>query len=756
MSTPAIPAPGSPSAASGLRWAQTGFRDWIDRAVAVSALGTALAALLFISSQFRALDWVWLLAVGGTLASTSLLMPVYAWSARGMRLPATLYGIATVAGLWTWPLAWVGGPTGEAPFLWPCIGLSTLLLSIVWGNRVAVAHNLLCFVAYLVVRLQPEGGGTDFALALQDTLVVAVQPLLLLALFSYVRGQVARVDERIAEARRSESDAAVRAQLVAQRSQLDAVIHDEVMTTLVAAARSTGVHDPHVTDLAQHAVAALNAQAEDAGADAVFPPTQVARLLRDVVASVSPGAAVEDRVDPLAPPVPQPVVESLAQATREAVLNAEKHAQADTIRVAVTVFETTGACRVEVEVADDGVGFDVEAVPERRLGIRLSLVGRMRTVDGAAEVTSEPGRGTSVRLSWEGAPGPLMVGRGSTAVASLRNHPLVATVPLMPIRLLTLAALAQFTIIGLLQSPHVEAPWAMQASTGLLWGAMPFAVHRFGLRMSRPGACALALVALSFAGLNAWALPPLAWTMHDTWFMGAIGVIVVLLRAGDHRAMAWATAALSGVMLLAFAWVQDAPILIELASAMTPLWWLIVVEMLIAWMHRASREYQAAEAMAAAASEAGASSFARLVVREVWLSDLRTQVGGMLDRLLDPDVPITDADRASALALEGRLRDGIKAANFSAPALATAIMDARLRGVTVTLVDNRGTALPDAARRTTLRHLEHVVRTASSGRIVARTAPEGYDEAVTIVEVDEHGSRMTKIDNDGMMAVNEA
>ena len=56
-----------------------------------------------------------------------------------------------------------------------------------------------------------------------------------------------------------------------------------------------------------------------------------------------------------------------------------------------------------MSIKDNGVGFRPEFVSDRRLGIRVSIVGRMRAVGGTAEIHSSTGSGTDIRLSWTGA-----------------------------------------------------------------------------------------------------------------------------------------------------------------------------------------------------------------------------------------------------------------------------------------------------------------------------------------------------------------
>ena len=55
-----------------------------------------------------------------------------------------------------------------------------------------------------------------------------------------------------------------------------------------------------------------------------------------------------------------------------------------------------------VRVADDGVGFDPESVAVGRLGIAVSIRGRLaRLPGGHARVHSRAGRGTTVQIRWE-------------------------------------------------------------------------------------------------------------------------------------------------------------------------------------------------------------------------------------------------------------------------------------------------------------------------------------------------------------------
>jgi signal transduction histidine kinase/phage shock protein PspC (stress-responsive transcriptional regulator) len=86
--------------------------------------------------------------------------------------------------------------------------------------------------------------------------------------------------------------------------------------------------------------------------------------------------------------------EALVAAAREAMVNAAKFGGG----VAVSVYAEAGDDGVEVFVRDRGPGFDPEAIPADRRGVRESIVGRMRRHGGDARVHSAPGGGTEVEL----------------------------------------------------------------------------------------------------------------------------------------------------------------------------------------------------------------------------------------------------------------------------------------------------------------------------------------------------------------------
>ncbi|MDP1990545.1 MAG: histidine kinase [Syntrophales bacterium] len=90
----------------------------------------------------------------------------------------------------------------------------------------------------------------------------------------------------------------------------------------------------------------------------------------------------------------------IVKAIREILVNVVKHAQAKSVEISIR----TEGDDIAVEIRDDGIGFDTDAVlpaslsDRQRLGI-FTIRERMAYLKGRFLITSEPGRGTSVTLS---------------------------------------------------------------------------------------------------------------------------------------------------------------------------------------------------------------------------------------------------------------------------------------------------------------------------------------------------------------------
>ncbi|WP_144671234.1 ATP-binding protein [Arthrobacter sp. U41] len=173
-----------------------------------------------------------------------------------------------------------------------------------------------------------------------------------------------------------------------ERAEIAAHLHDSVLQTLALIQRRAG-NETDVVRLARAQERELRGWLyRDPGKDA----GQLSEGINAAAAEVedSLGHAVE--VVTVGDCAMSERHEALVQAAREAMLNAARHGGG-----AVSVYLEVTDDAAEVFVKDRGPGFDPDAVPADRLGVRESIVGRMNRHGGTATITSSTD-GTEVRL----------------------------------------------------------------------------------------------------------------------------------------------------------------------------------------------------------------------------------------------------------------------------------------------------------------------------------------------------------------------
>jgi signal transduction histidine kinase len=194
---------------------------------------------------------------------------------------------------------------------------------------------------------------------------------------------------RLASSLAAERAERVRAQ---EREEVAAHLHDSVLQTLTLIQRNAD--DPkQVATLARQQERELRGWL--AGEEDEPVPTSLAAALDAAAVEIeqSLGATVE--VVTVGDGALDDAAGAVVAAAREAMLNAAKFAPGGPVSVYAEVADE----RIQVFVRDRGDGFDPDAVPPERHGLRESIKGRMRRAGGTAVVRAQPGRGTEIELS---------------------------------------------------------------------------------------------------------------------------------------------------------------------------------------------------------------------------------------------------------------------------------------------------------------------------------------------------------------------
>jgi signal transduction histidine kinase len=176
-----------------------------------------------------------------------------------------------------------------------------------------------------------------------------------------------------------------------ERAELAAHLHDSVLQTLALMQRQAD-NPREVASLARRQERELRAWLNGGrpfGERATF-----AAALELAAAEVEEAHGVPVDVVAVGDAALDDDSEALVAAAREAIVNAAKFGDG----APVSVYAEVGDERAEVFVRDRGPGFDPDAVPADRRGLRESIVGRMERHGGSAVVHSLAGEGTEVEL----------------------------------------------------------------------------------------------------------------------------------------------------------------------------------------------------------------------------------------------------------------------------------------------------------------------------------------------------------------------
>ncbi len=358
-------------------------------------------ALLF-SELVRTADltsWWWPPFAGVTVfgSGVALGLATFLTDIRWTRIAAGVAAMSYLFAVGTWIAAWDGVSFDVAGlYLSTFPGLAALAAALVWRPAVVAVYlvTVVLVIQWSNARVrQPFVEPTLFA---DIAFAIMFCTIFVAALLGALR--TARIlDATIAATQANAASAAAAAARDVERERFDALIHDGVMSSLLSVARQG-----RTESVARQARAtldqldALRSYSVDSRFDRVNAVAHLRAAATDADESVS--IEVGGASDP-GTTYPAEAVRATGAALAEAVRNSVKHAGEGVIRM-VSVTAESG--RLAVSVSDDGVGFDPDSIPPHRLGVAVSIHGRMRQLDGgSAVVSSAAGAGTTVHLQWE-------------------------------------------------------------------------------------------------------------------------------------------------------------------------------------------------------------------------------------------------------------------------------------------------------------------------------------------------------------------
>ncbi|MBN9240040.1 MAG: histidine kinase [Micrococcales bacterium 70-64] len=347
--------------------------------------------------------WLWLVVPGlyGTLLVALVLAVIQIGVKQAQGTFAVLYLIALI----TWPFFVLPGVEVFAGIHWLnyLITIATGMAAIAFPTVVSTIYLFLAPTIYVVIRATPLGGGAPWPLAVLEGVYALILGSALVIIITMLRQAATSVDNAQATALDRYSHAVRQHATEVERVQVDAIVHDSVLTTFISAARA---HTPQAQELAATMAGNAIGYLRDAAAASPDDGTMVrftalAERITDAAAALS--TPFELRVRSVGTrSLPVQASEAIFSAAVQAMVNSIQHGgEGDVSRwVAVRGVAPRG---IEVVVGDTGAGFDTSARSER-IGVRVSIVERLANAGGRAVIQSAPGEGTIVSLRWPHAP----------------------------------------------------------------------------------------------------------------------------------------------------------------------------------------------------------------------------------------------------------------------------------------------------------------------------------------------------------------
>lgn len=366
---------------------------------AASVLLTAESTLNFISQRpFFNEPIAW--SIAGGLWLTTLLYAYSFWFGAARPIYLQIHAIYMFVLVFMWPFM-LSKPIpmdgSFYPWIWWAVDTGWLAAALSFKLRWTVVYFLGLNIIIQFMFSLPVGGShrptsliTDFTFTLLTNGTAAVISLML-------RSAAQRTDAANAEAISSAVMQAKAEAEARERERLDALVHDRVLTSLISASMASNqLEAKAASDLASSALLKLEEFANPDQTGTVFTEdlfdsiiTATKNVDEKVIAKITDSENWQ---------IDRSVATALTEATLQAIQNSLLHAGAKAKR---ELFLKATKNALKIVIRDDGKGFRPSRIPTGRLGLRVSVIGRVESVGGQVHISSAPGKGTTIVLEWE-------------------------------------------------------------------------------------------------------------------------------------------------------------------------------------------------------------------------------------------------------------------------------------------------------------------------------------------------------------------
>lgn len=378
------------------------FERIAGRTVSAFGLVFGLQTILPALGQVHSVREPWGLCVVILVFAGLAVIPVLAAVEAYVRIAMGVLCVIFLLAIVSWPLlALEPQSIGAKPWVWYLLSVFTAFAAVAFPLWLATAYTFITPIAYGIVRALPSGGKVSAETAGLDALYAIILGGVILVIIAMLRQAATAVDAAQSQALAKYANAVRQHATEVERVQVDAIVHDSVLTTLLSAASArTPDAEELAARMASDAIGHLHAAEASSPEDqSLVGLEQLSERIATAATAFSAPFAMEVH-DVEVHTLPVNAAEAVYSATVQAMVNSMQHAGAGDVRRTLTIRGGSPLATVLIIVADTGCGFDARAVPTERLGLRVSIKERLSKVGGHANIESSVNAGTTVTILW--------------------------------------------------------------------------------------------------------------------------------------------------------------------------------------------------------------------------------------------------------------------------------------------------------------------------------------------------------------------
>ena len=245
---------------------------------------------------------------------------------------------------------------------------------------------------------------------------------------------------------------------------------------------------------------------------------------------------------------------------------------------------------------------------------------------------------------------------------------------------------------------------------------------------------ALTSVLFLVAAQQGYAATPVTLQAGQTpWFH--LGFIALLFGLGMRRRPGWAFAVWLGVTVLS---VSRWPMVNGVIMPIEAYHGVGIAVVLVTWMVERQYDFfmrgrQDTQRLLATARSRDEAEKGMRYASNRRVDEVRRLAGGLLEQIAKDSSEVTDYDVQQFRLTEAQLRDSIRGRSIATPYILELTRAARARGITMDILDERGSAPSPEVLEATTQQLSAILANARSGAVTVRALPPGDPTAVFIV-----------------------